>query len=391
MKKSSLIDSLVQCDERSLRTVKPHVPTNNILMELAIGGQHNRQGLNACPGPPRGMVTNIYGDFSSGKTTLALHCAAGVIEQGGCALFVDFENALDLRYCQALGIPVTDPDLWGVLQPRTLEEGVSAIIAAADAGVDLIVLDSAGAAVPKSVFEQSLEEIEGGERGRLGAVAASWSFFLPKICGYLSNGNTALIGISQTRSGMQSKTVQGGNAWKFYAALRIELTRVFKNGNINNTVYNPALNKNENVSIGHKVKVQIRKSKVSMQQSRDYEVPLIRGIGFDPVLAASTVLENHNVVNKGGGGWYTWNRQNGEEFKVQGLGKFLEGIDALSGGREEMLAHARRLMSTGDGPDMFLPEGMVYQGPSMSAQEIESQVEAGSKQVLGQGVSEEAS
>jgi len=378
--KNASTENFVPCDERSLRTVKPHVPTNNILFEFVIGGEHNRQGLNQCPGPPRGKVTNIYGDFSSGKTTLALHCAAGVIEQGGCVLFVDFEHALDLLYCQSLGIPVTDPDLWGVLQPRTLEEGVSAIIAAADNGVDLVVLDSAGAAVPKTVADQSLEEIEAGERGRLGAVAAAWSFYLPKICGYLSDGNTALIGISQTRSGMGSKTVQGGNAWKFYAALRIELSRVFKGGLINNSVYNPVLGKNVSTPIGHKVKVQIRKSKVSMQQNREVEVPLIRGIGFDPVLAASTVLENRGVV-KQGGSWYTWIRQNGEEFRKQGLGKFLEGINDLPGGREEMLAHARRLMSTGDGADMFLAEGMAYKGPSLSAADIDAQILDGQNQV----------
>ena len=98
-------DSFVQLDASKKKVSHPHLPTGSIICDWAIGGKENKYGVPACPGFPKGRIVNVYGHESSGKTTLVLENAARTIANGGQVCFIDWENAIDLTYASALGIP----------------------------------------------------------------------------------------------------------------------------------------------------------------------------------------------------------------------------------------------------------------------------------------------
>lgn len=252
----------------------------------------------------------IADGFVTHNTTLALTAAATICNQGGSVLYVDWENDIVPDYAAALGVPIDDPDRFELVQPETLEDGLKIIKAYVLAGVDLIVIDSVGAAVPKAVKDRDIKEV--GEQTRVGLNAQRWSEFLPDIKGDLARHGNVLLGISQLRQKMSiggggynagpTTAPQGGEAWKFYSALRLELRRI-QNEKANE--HNVLTHKKEERVVGGVIKAKVVKCKLSSSQGRE-EIFYIRwGEGIDDLRSVMEIAIAHGVIKKSGS-WYTF-------------------------------------------------------------------------------------
>lgn len=319
--------------------VWPHIPTGNIKIDYLIGE------LDYCPGIPRGGITNIYGPEHSGKTSFSLHVCAAAIAAGGCVCYIDFENILDTRYARKLGIPVDDESKFILCQPETLEQGVITMLYMAHNGVDLVVLDSIGAALPKETLDISVEDVQEGKTGRIGTRARKWSEYLPRIQQKLKEGNTAMIAVSQLRSGINvgygnEDTVQGGRGWKFYSMLRLELKPT--NKIYNDGVMNVMEGKKEKKYFGTKIQISVRKSKISPTQGRSTMVDCIPNYGFDPIRSLVDLAKNLKVI-KMSGSWFSYKRDDGSDIKTGGFDKFYAMI---SDNREVLSEMYRRCLAT---------------------------------------------
>ena len=190
-----------------------HIPTGSLGLDLALG----------IGGVPKGRIVEIYGPESSGKTTLALHVVAEAQKSGGTAAFIDVEHALDPAYSEALGV---DIDSLLVSQPDTGEQALEIAEALVrSAAVDVIIIDSVAALVPKAEIEGDMGDNHVGLHARL------MSQSLRKLTGALSKSNCTAIFINQLRDKIgviygSSETTTGGRALKFYASVRIDVRRV---------------------------------------------------------------------------------------------------------------------------------------------------------------------
>jgi len=217
------------------KSARPYVSTGSFLLDHAIGGILAEDGKTpVCPGYPRKAITEIYGAESSGKTTAALEAIAAVQRTpGGTAMFIDFEKALNQRYARKIGVSF-DPSKLLFFQPDTMEEGWKQLFIGLKAGVDIVVVDSIAAMVPKEELEKGFDD-----PARIGALARALSNVLPKIMTWLNDKTistnpkgTALIFINQVRSTINpqakgdNKTTPGGMALKFYVFLRIMFTKI---------------------------------------------------------------------------------------------------------------------------------------------------------------------
>lgn len=195
------------------------ISTGSLSLDVALG----------IGGVPRGRIIEVYGPESSGKTTLALHVVASAQKQGGEAAFIDAEHALDPVYAKALGV---DTDSLLVSQPDTGEQALEIAEALVRSGaVDVLVVDSVAALVPKAEIEGEMGDSFVGLQARLMSQA------LRKLAGAISKGNCAVIFINQLREKIgvmygNPETTTGGNALKFYASVRIDIrrTEAIKNG-----------------------------------------------------------------------------------------------------------------------------------------------------------------
>ena len=312
---------VARLDTKTLREPSPHIPTGSLVIDYLIGGVPNRYGVRPCPGIPRGKIMNLYGEAGAGKTTLALTAAASTCALGGTVAYIDWENEVEPRYAEVLGVPVTDSTKFLLLQPSTLEEGFKIMWAMAQSGVDLIVVDSVGAGVPQDWFKSD----EKGEQGRVGMVAAKWSKFLPEVKVVAKRSNTAILGISQLRSkistGMSrgpTTQAQGGKAWTFYSCTRMML-RVF--GKEKEKVFNHLTGKAVEQVTGTKVKAKLDKCKVSGAFGHEQEFYLKSGYGIDDERTIIEIAIAYNIVKKGGA-WYSWTAPDGTLVKGQGMAGF---------------------------------------------------------------------
>ena len=205
------------------------IPTGSLSLDLALG----------CGGVPRGRIIEIYGPESSGKTTVALHMIAEAQKMGGVAAFIDAEHALDPEYASALGVQVDD---LLISQPDTGEQGLEITEALARSGaIDIIVVDSVAALVPRMEIEGAMGDSFVGLHARLMSQA------LRKLAGVVSKGNCAVVFINQLREKVgvmygNPEVTTGGRALKFYASVRIDIRRAdwIKSGTENIGVYTRA-------------------------------------------------------------------------------------------------------------------------------------------------------
>ena len=280
------------------------IPTGAIALDMALG----------IGGIPRGRITEIYGQESSGKTTLAYHIVAEAQKKGGTAAFVDAEHAVDPAYAKSLGV---DIDSLLVSQPGTGEEALEIVDALIRSGaVDVVVLDSVAALVPKAEIEGDMGDAHVGIQARLMSQA------LRKIGGSVSKTNSAAIFINQIREKIgvmfgNPETTPGGRALKFWASVRLEVRRI-------DTV------KVGSEAVGTRVRVKVQKNKVAPPfKQAEFDIMFSKGISKSGgILDLATAM---GFVTKTGT-WFTYADQRlgqGRENAKQYLEDHPELLDAL--------------------------------------------------------------
>ena len=338
-------ESRVSLDEDSLKEPLPHIPSGSDVVDFLIGGAPNSFGVSPCPGFPRGRVTQVWGHEAAGKTTLCLEACAAVIAEGGTALFIDWENDIVPDYAASLGVPITDDSKFELLQPDSLEDGIKFAMAYAAAGVDLIVFDSVGSAVPRRLKERDALDV--AEQGKVGELQSVWSQELPNLKGVIAKTGTAVIGISQVRAtmttgpGKKSKP-QGGNAWKFFSSVRLELRRVARE---KSNEFNELTHKTEDREIGGIVKVTAVKCKMSRSQGREEVFYIRNGEGIDNVRTNIEIASAHGIIKKGGS-WFTL-PDGSKKDKIQGMTKLREYYIENEDDYQKLRARVQPLLGQG--------------------------------------------
>ena len=257
------------------------IPTGAINLDAAIG----------VGGIPRGRVTEIYGPESSGKTTLCLHVVANAQKLGGTAAFIDAEHALDTDYAGRLGV---DVDKLLVSQPDTGEQALEICeILVRSGAVDVIVIDSVAALVPKAEIEGEMGESHMGLQARLMSQA------LRKLTGAIARSNCSVIFINQLREKIgvmfgSPETTTGGKALKFYASLRLDIRRI-----------GPVKDK-EDVTGSH-VRVKVVKNKVAPPfKQAEFDIMYAEGISHASLLV--DIGADSGIIEKSGA-WYSYGDQ----------------------------------------------------------------------------------
>ena len=257
------------------------IPTGAINLDAAIG----------VGGIPRGRVTEIYGPESSGKTTLTLHVVANAQRQGGVAAFIDAEHALDVDYARKLGV---DVDSLLISQPDTGEQALEICeILVRSGAVDVVVVDSVAALVPKAEIEGDMGESHMGLQARLMSQA------LRKLTGAIARSRTSVIFINQLREKIgvmfgNPETTTGGKALKFYASLRLDIRRI-----------GPVKEKED--VVGSHVRVKVVKNKVAAPfRQAEFDIMYAEGISHTSLLV--DIGAEANIIEKSGA-WYSYNGQ----------------------------------------------------------------------------------
>jgi recombination protein RecA len=314
-------DHVVPLSDDLLKESIPHIPTGSIIVDYAIGGKVNKYGVAPCPGIPRGRITQLYGMNSAGKTTLALTICAAVCAAGGTCAYIDWEHEVEPRYAAALGVPISDPDRFILLQPNTLEEGMKAMILFIQEGVELIVLDSVGAGIPEILWNRTADEE--GNQTRPGLVAAKWSEFLPKVKSAMKTSGTTILAISQMRKtisamsgGGPDSAPQGGEAWKFYTSVRMML-RVLQKEKAKQ--FDALTGKMEDRVVGSIVILKLEKCKVSDAVNNEFRFYLRSGHGIDNARSVVDLAIAYKIITKGGA-WYEWSTApGGSSLRCNGM------------------------------------------------------------------------
>lgn len=345
----------VSLDDDALKESLPHINSGSEVVDYLIGGEPNAFGVPPCPGFPRGRVSQVWGHESAGKTTLALEACAKVCADGGSCVYIDWENDIVPDYAANLGVPITDPDKFELLQPETLEDGIKYAMAYSAAGVDLVVFDSVGAAIPRRLAERDALDV--AEQGKIGELQQVWSQELPNLKRVIAQSGTAVIGISQIRATMarmgKQTAPQGGNAWKFYSSVRLELRRV---QNEKAKEHNALTHKADERVVGGVIKVTAIKCKMSRSQGRE-EIFYIRwGEGIDNVRTIMEIAIAHGMIKKGGAGWMTWEGCPSGPMKLQGTEKMRAHLIANPEQYEQLRDAVIPLLGQGASAAAFVDE-----------------------------------
>ena len=298
--------SIMRLGQKDAVAQVPAISTGAVSLDYALG----------IGGMPRGRVIEIFGPESSGKTTLALQVIAEAQKTGGMAAFVDAEHALDAQYAKKLGV---DLDNLLVSQPDNGEQALEIVeVLVRSGGVDVVVIDSVAALVPRAEIEGEMGEAQMGLQARLMSQA------LRKLTGIVSKSKTCLIFINQLREKIgvmfgNPETTTGGRALKFYASVRVDIRRI---GAI----------KDGDVVVGGRTRVKIVKNKVA-PPFREAEFDVMYGEGISREGDLLDLAVDKKIVEKSG----TWFAFGGERLGQgrENVKKFLKDNAAISKAIEE--------------------------------------------------------
>ena len=280
------------------------IPSGALTLDLALGG-----------GLPKGRIIEIYGPESSGKTTLALHAIAETQKAGGVAAFVDAEHALDPTYSEAVGVDIAN---LLVAQPDTGESALEIVDQLVrSAAVDLVVIDSVAALVPRAEIEGEMGDTQVGLQARLMSKA------LRKIAGNIGKSGSTVIFLNQLRQKIgvtygSPEVTTGGNALKFYASVRLDIRRI------------QTLKKGNEGEYGIRAKVKVAKNKVA-PPFRIAEFDIIFGHGISRLGCLLDLAEKTDVVVRKGA-WYSYKGDNiaqGRDNAITYLEQNLEMADEV--------------------------------------------------------------
>jgi len=286
------------------------IPTGSVALDVALG----------VGGLPRGRIVEIYGPESSGKTTLTLHAIANVQRAGGIAAFIDAEHALDPEYAQKLGV---DIDALLVSQPDTGEQALEiADMLVRSGAIDLIIIDSVAALVPKAEIEGEMGDAHVGLQARLMSQA------LRKLTGGLNSTNTTMIFINQLREKIgvffgSPETTAGGKALKFYASVRLDIRRIetLKDGTD---------------AVGNRTRVKVVKNKMA-PPFKQAEFDILFGSGISREGSLLDFGVEHGIVKKSGA-WYTYDGDQLGQGKENSRGFLIEHPDVAAEIEQQIFA-----------------------------------------------------
>ena len=313
--------SIMKLGDSSRQLNVEAIPTGCLGIDIALG----------IGGIPRGRIIEVYGHESSGKTTVALHMVAEVQKRGGIDGFIDAEHALDPVYAKAIGV---DIDNLYVSQPDNGEQALEIAETMVRSGaMDIIIIDSVAALVPKAEIDGDMADQQMGLQARL------MSKGLRKLTGIISKGNTTIIFINQLREKIgisfgNPEVTTGGRALKFYSSIRIEVKRVdyVKQGGDN---------------VGNRVRIKVSKNKVA-PPFREAEFDILYGKGISKEGDILDLAVEANIVDKSGA-WYAYNSSKIGQGREKAKDYLLENPDIC----KEIELKVRELYALQNSDELF--------------------------------------